>query len=192
MARHGDPASDTTPAGGDRSWPILAPETAVTVVKIAPDGIEVTRYPGTVIEVGAPHPWVVVAARWTNRRVDLNGLAFVPGDTLHEYFSPVDHFNVFAVFAPYGLLRGWYANVTYPTSLDLRTDPPTLTWHDLYVDVVALPSGMAVVRDEDELLESGLAARDPALHATILATRDAVLARRAAGAFPFDRLPRAG
>lgn len=167
------------------SWPPLPPGTALTVVKRAPDGAEVTRYRGAVIEAGAPPPWLAVAATWTSRHAHLDGLDFIPGDTLHEFFSPTDPFNLFAVFSPEHRPRGWYANVTHPATLDPGTDPPTLTWYDLYVDLVALPDGTATVRDEDELLESGLATADPALHALILATRDELLRRFETRAFPF-------
>jgi len=161
--------------------------TSLTVVKLAPDGSEVTRYPGIVTEAGAVAPWVAVAATWVSRVVDLDGLVFVPRDTLHEFFSPVDQFNVFAVFSPEGHLRGWYANVTHPASLDTATDPPTLLWHDLYVDVVALPDGRVTVRDEDELAESGLATANAPLHAHIVASRDELLRRVALRAFPFHQ-----
>ena len=159
------------------SWR-LASGTALTVVKLAPDGSEVTRYAGEVIDVGVPTPWLAVRARWINRRVVLDGLAFETGDTLHEYFSPVHPFNAFAVYSPEGRLRGWYANATHPTRLDPVTEPPTLYWHDLYVDLVVLPDGTTFVRDEDELAEAGLAVRDPALHDMIVGARDE-LRRRA-------------
>jgi len=169
------------------AWPPLPPGTHLTVVKLDPGGEEVTRYPGVVVDARAPAPWLVVEARWVNRLVDLNGLRFATGDTLHEFFSPDEWFNAFAVFAPDGTLRGWYANVTHPTTLDPMTDPSTVFWHDLYLDVVALPDGAATVRDEDELAEADLATTDPALHATILAARDEILRRVAARAFPFHQ-----
>ena len=171
------------------SWPPVGPGVALTVVKLSPDGLEAARYRGVVMAAKAPAPWLAVSARWLNPRVDLDGLAFVTGDTLREYFSPADRFNAFAVFAPDGRLRGWYANVTHPTRLDLTTDPPTLTWHDLYLDVVALPDGTVTVRDEDELEAAAVAAHEPALHATILAARDEILRRVARRAFPFHELP---
>ena len=166
-------------------WPELVPGTALTVVKLAPDGSEVARYPGTVIEAGVVRPWIAVRATWQSRILDLDGLLFVPGDTLHEYFSPKDRFNAFAVFAPDGTLRGWYANVTHPAALHAATDPPTLRWHDLYLDVVALPTGTIAIRDEDELVEAAVADRNPALHAAILATRDEILDRLERRVCPF-------
>lgn len=172
------------------AWPALPVGTAVTVVKLAPDGSEVVRYPGVVVEAGAPPPWVAVRARWVNRAVELDGLRFEPGDRLHEFFSPVDRFNAFSVFAPGGELRGWYANVTHPATLDAGTEPPTLTWHDLYVDVVGLPGGQPVVRDEDELAAAGVGEREPALAAAIGAARDELVARLRRRAFPFHEAER--
>lgn len=178
-------ATATAETEGTAPWPLLPPGAAVVVVKLAPDGTEVTRYPATVRAERVPEPWLAVEARWVNRRMELDGLVFEPGDALREYFSPRDRFNVFAVFAPDGRLRGWYANVTHPTMLDVATDPPTVTWHDLYVDVVGLPDGSVAVRDEDELTEAALAEHEPALFAAITASRDMILDRLAQRRFPF-------
>lgn len=166
-------------------WPPLPPGTALTIVKLAPDGSEVARYPGEVIEAGAPPPWIAVRATWVSREYDLNGLRFIKGDTLHEFFSPQHPFNVFAVFSALGTLRGWYANVTYPTQLDLATTPPTLTWHDLYVDVVALPDGTIAIRDEDELAAASLSTTNPAVLQMIIEAKEDILRRIRERTFPF-------
>jgi hypothetical protein len=179
-----EPAFHETP-----SWPPLPVGTALRVVKVNPEGEAVTEYVGTVIEAEVPAPWIAVEAVWTHRRYDLNGLLFLPGDTLHEFFSPVDWFNAFAVFAPDGTLRGWYANVTYPTRLDTTTDPYSLYWQDLYLDVVGLPDGQVFVRDEDELAASDLSDTDPELVARIHSARDELLRRCAAKSFPFHDRP---
>lgn len=166
-------------------WPPLLPGTELTVVKQNPEGKETARYPGAVITSPGPPPWLAVRATWARDRLLLDGLAFVPGDTLHEYFSPVDPFNVFAIFAPDGQLRGWYANVTYPSRLHRESRPPLLIWQDLYLDLVALPDGSVHMRDEDELTASGLREREPALHRAILGSRDELLRRWASRVFPF-------
>ena len=166
-------------------WPLLPLGTTLRIVKLSPEGEAVATYPGVVIEAGAPSPWVALRATWVSRQHNLDGLLFVPADTLHEFFSPAHRFNVFSVFAPDGTLRGWYANVTYPSRLDTTTDPLTLFWHDLYVDVVALPDGAVVVRDEDELEEAGLLTSNPGLHAEILAARNELLRRFEGREFPF-------
>ena len=167
------------------AWSTLILGTRLAVVKLDPDGQEVTRYPGVVILSDAPAPWLAVESRWVNRLVEMDGLAIVPGDTLHEYFSPEEMINAFVVVAPDGHLRGWYANVTYPATVDLATDPPTLVWHDLFVDIVALPDGRVTVRDEDELAAAGWSTNQADLHAKILGARDELLARFAARQVPF-------
>lgn len=163
---------------------------ALAIVKWGPDGTERTRYPGAVIETGLVDDWLVARAQWTTPEIHLDGLRFVPGDRLHEFFSPTVPFNAFSVFAPDGTLRGWYANVTYPTILRFDTDPVTLVWHDLWVDLIALPDGSWVIRDEDELEEAGIRESDPALHAMIVGARDEMVARWLARSYPFHEVDR--
>ncbi len=181
------PEPRVPPAPVPASWPDPEASLALTVVKLAADGSIVTEYPGAVVPGVAPAPWLAVEAIWRNRLVVLDGLEFHPGDTLLEFFSPDAWFNVFAVHAPGGALRGWYANVTYPIRFDPAPAPPRLTWHDLFLDVVVLPDGRRSIRDEDELAASGIADADPVLHARILAGRDAILERVRCRIFPFDR-----
>ena len=185
----GSATADRAASPPSHPWLDLPLGTQLTVVKLAPNGLEVARYPSTVVDAGAPPPWLAVQATWVNRRVVLDGLAFEIGDILHEYFSPTHPFNAFAVHAPDGTLRGWYANVTHPTTLDLTADLPHLVWHDLFIDLVALPDGTVVVRDEDELADAAIAARDPALHGMILDARDDLLRRFAAAEVPFHQRP---
>ncbi len=166
-------------------WSSLSPGTVLKIVKLAPDGLIAAHYPGTVRAYDPDTSWLTVHAKWVIHDVETDGLRFVAGDELHEFFSPEYGFNVFSVFTPEENLRGWYANVTHPTRIDFDTDPPTLSWHDLYVDLIVLPDGHLIVRDEDELQESDLASTEPALHATILKTRDTLIALAAARAFPF-------
>ena len=159
--------------------------TVLECVKVDPDGEIVTRYPGVVIEVGAPEPWIAVRATWVSKVVDLNGLLFIPGDTTHEFFSPQHPFNLFSIHSPEGELRGWYANVTYPTVVEERGGRFTLYWHDLYLDVVALPDGSIFVRDEDELDEAGVATSHSELCNQIVAAKDELVRRARAREFPF-------
>src|SRR6187200_1314549 len=82
--------------------PSLPAGTELQIVKLAPDGNEATRYPGRIIDIGAPSPWIAVRADWVLRQIELDRLQFVPGDTLHEFFSPDDWFNCFSVWSPEG------------------------------------------------------------------------------------------
>lgn len=176
--------------GGSEAWGNLACGDLLSVVKLAPDGSEVARYAGTVIAAEDADGWIVVQAVWTYRQIDAAGLTFAPGDVLAEWFSPHHDFNAFAIHTFDGLFRGWYANVTYPARLNAETVPPTLTWHDLYIDVVALPGGTTIVCDEDELAASGLEKDDPRLHRRILQARDEILHRHNRGLAPFGPGPK--
>lgn len=169
----------------DGGWGDLAPGHALTVIKLAPDGDEVARYPGEVVAIEDGGAWVVVRAVWTRRTVELDGLSFCAGDELLEWFSPDYGFNAFAVHAPDGALKGWYANVTHPARLDVSVVPAALIWHDLYVDLVGLPDGTFTVRDEDELEASALAERDSRLYQQILGGRDAIVDRFRRELVPF-------
>jgi hypothetical protein len=170
------------------AWPSLPPGTELTIVKLAPDGIEAARYPGKVVGF-CPDSWVLVHATWTNRTVDVGELSFCPGDNLLEWFSPRHPFNAFAVFTPADQLKGWYANVTLPARLDVTQDPPVLIWHDLFLDLVGLPDGSFTLRDDDELLASGLANADPELHACIIGARSELIRRFECRLLPFADLP---
>lgn len=169
------------------AWTDLVPGTDLTIVKLAPDGHEVTRYPGQVLARAEPASWLGATATWTYHEVAVGNLRFVPGDTLAEYFSGREWFNAFKVVSPGGATRGWYANVTYPSRIERGPAGPTLFWHDLYVDVVIANDGTIAVLDEDELAESGLAAKNPELHKKILATRDLILRKIMERKFPFDQ-----
>lgn len=166
-------------------WPELELGRPVTILKLHPDGREGARYPAVVVASRLPAPWVSVEARWTQGLVEVSGLRFETGDTLVEHFSPAHPFNAFQVLAPGGVPRGWYANVTHPARLDTSTTPWTLTWPDLYLDVVALPDGSHAVRDEDELAEADLLSSNPVLHGAILAAGAELVARWQHGDAPF-------
>lgn len=168
-------------------WQHLGLGQAITVIKLNPEGAEATRYSAVMVERAPEDDWIALRAIWTYERVEIDGLVFNPGDELVEWFSPMQPFNAFAVLSPAGALRGWYANVTYPAYLEPpgAGNPLTLFWHDLYLDLVGLPDDSFVTRDEDELAESGLEARNPSLHREILAAADELARRYMSRQLPF-------
>ena len=157
-------------------WSELSPGTPLEVAKWSAkhQGKRQALYPGRVIDSPLPSPWIVIEAHWTMGTHDQGLLTFENGDMLHEIFSPIHPYNAFAVYAPDGVLKGWYANVTYPTFFE---EGNVLIWHDLFIDVVATPDGKVAVLDEDELEEADLLTSDPGLHQLILAGRDELLQR---------------
>jgi uncharacterized protein len=170
------------------TWASLLPGAELTIVKLAPDGSEAARYQGEVVG-RCRDSWLLVLATWVNRTIDIGGLSFCPGDNLLEWFSPRHSFNAFAVFSPSDRLKGWYANVTHPARLDATQDPPVLIWHDLFVDLVGLADGSFAVRDEDELLASGLSHAEPELYARILEAQSELIRRFEHRLPPFAQSP---
>lgn len=178
------------------AWGHLVIGETLTIVKLSPDGAEAARYSGEVVGLHAPEAWCVVEATWTHNAMSIDGLEFDNGDKLLEWFSPQCPFNAFALHDSSGELKGWYANVTYPSYLqdfDPRSaNPLTLVWHDLYLDLIGLPDGSFVYRDMDELDEAKISASDPALYDMILAAGEALASRFSRSEIPFVRggLPR--
>lgn len=139
------------------TWSCLDPGAGVDIVKLSPDGSEVARYPGRILASPESAEWIVAEAAWTRDILQIDRLKFAPGDRLIEYFSPSLPFNAFAVYSPGGSLRGWYANVTWPSWMDLNSRP-VIYWHDLYIDLIGMPDGGYSVLDEDELAAAELRA----------------------------------
>jgi predicted RNA-binding protein associated with RNAse of E/G family len=162
-----------------------APETIsvndeVTIVKLRPDGNEATRYPGKALP--SPPGWLVAEAVWTTKRVDLGYLIFDVGDRLIEYFAIDQPLNVFRLHGNNGELKGWYANVTHPTYVDGLT----ISWHDLYLDVVVYPDGSTLLLDEDELAEAMIAESNPELFRLIMDGKDRLLDLARSNSYPFS------
>ncbi|MCC6705392.1 MAG: DUF402 domain-containing protein [Thermomicrobiales bacterium] len=170
------------PIGEAQTWPDLPIGTTLDVIKVGFDGSIKARYPGTLVDAGAPAPWVAVECHWTLPSGESGGLHLVTGDTLIEFYSPEHPYNAFRIHAPDGTLRGWYANVTYPTVVE----GTTLAWHDLWLDLIVLADGSFTVEDHDELEEAGIAESDPALHAAIVSACDELVRLATDRAFPFD------
>lgn len=156
----------------------------VIVIKLDPDGHEAARYVAAAVDESCPDGWFALDATWLNQPVSPHGLSFETGDTLIEYFSPDEWFNVFRVQSPEGNVRGWYANVTCPPAISLD-DVATVTWHDLYLDVIRFADGRVILCDENELEDSGLPLRNPELRVRIVETAEQLLAMAKAGSFPF-------
>lgn len=158
----------------------ISVDDVLTIVKLRPDGTEATRYPGKALP--SPPGWLVAEAVWTTRRVDLGYLVFDVGDRLIEYFALDQPLNVFRLHSGTGELKGWYANVTHPTYVDGLT----VSWHDLYLDLVVYPDGRTLLLDEDELADAKIAESDPELYRLILNGKDRLLQLALTNSYPFS------
>jgi hypothetical protein len=157
----------------------------VRIVKLGPDGSEATSYDGVELPGRFPEDWRAFRAEWTVGTIHAGGLVFEIGDYLHEYFSPTAWFDVFALFAPDGRLKGWYGNVTWPTMFEEGPERETIVWHDLFVDLIGYPDGRFLILDEDEMEASDMMEDEPDLVTLILAARDTMVERFRSRDFPF-------
>jgi predicted RNA-binding protein associated with RNAse of E/G family len=117
--------------------------------------------------------------------LDLGFVILEPGDRWTEYFYADRWYNIFAICASDGHLKGWYCNVTRPA----RISAAEVTAEDLALDLWVTPNGEMQVLDEDEFnaLSLSLAEREAARNG--LAELQALVARRAN---PFDSIYDAG
>jgi hypothetical protein len=159
----------------EADWELLTPGTTVEMVKRQIDGEDRARYPGMIQPTLARDPWVEIEALWTTPSVTQGPLTFSPGDVIREFYSWRHPYNAFSVYSPQGVHKGWYANVTYPSFIEMQRGEPVVIWQDMLLDVVADAAGEYEVLDEDELAASGLATTDPDLHCMILEARDEIL-----------------
>lgn len=154
----------------------------VTVVKTHPNNASSSwEYPATIIPCGKDD-WIAVEAAWTLPDADVDGVRFIAGGKIIEFFSPTKRFNIFQVFAPGGEFTGIYANITAPTEVSLDEDgQPVLTWEDHWLDAVRLPDSTIKVLDEDEYRQSGIPESDPELNRAIRAALAELLEELSAG-----------
>src|SRR5579864_5104981 len=105
----------------------------ITIIKLDPAGVEITRYTGTILERSAYE--VVIEAAWTRPDCDLGYTRFETGDQFIEYYYTDRWFNVFAVASKEGIKKGWYCNIAEPACIS----GDVITQVDLYLDVWVSP-----------------------------------------------------
>lgn len=125
---------------------MLAPDSAVHVRKLRPDGSQAYAWDGVVLRCDATS--IVLRASFNVDVVELGFTTFRRGDEFIEFYFFDRWYNVFQVSAPDGTLKGWYANVGLPA--ELRPETHELIYVDLALDVWAQPNGEHVVLDQDE------------------------------------------
>lgn len=116
----------------------------ITVMKYTPRGEQSLQYPAQLL-AHLEHG-VMLDARWTYPRRDLDYTVFEPGDRFVEYFYTDRWFNIFAISSANGRRKGWYCNIAAPAQVsETRVEQV-----DLLLDVWVHPDGQVVILDEDE------------------------------------------
>jgi uncharacterized protein len=126
---------------------VLAVGAPITVRKLRPDGTEVFRWTGEVLQHDADG--IVLRAPFNVDVVELGYTTFRRGDVFVEFYYWDRWYNVFQISAADGTLKGWYCNLGLPPRL--AADTRELAYVDLALDLWANPDGSFVVLDEDEL-----------------------------------------
>jgi hypothetical protein len=116
----------------------------ITVIKQDPQGAEMLRYQGEVIERSPTR--VVIQAAWSNPPKDLGYTRFEAGDSFTEYYYSDRWFNIFDILGSDDQRKGWYCNIAQPAVIfDDRIEQV-----DLFLDVWVNPQGKPLLLDEDE------------------------------------------
>ena len=116
----------------------------ITVIKQNPQGAEMLRYQGEVIERSPTK--VVIQAAWSNPPKDLGYTRFEAGDSFTEYYYSDRWFNIFDILGSDDQRKGWYCNIAQPAVIfDDRIEQI-----DLFLDVWVNPQGKPLLLDEDE------------------------------------------
>ena len=116
----------------------------ITVIKQNPQGTEMLRYQGEVIERSPTR--VVIRAAWSNPPKDLGYTRFERGDAFTEYYYSDRWFNIFDILGSDDQRKGWYCNIAQPAVIfDDRIEQV-----DLFLDVWVNPQGKPLLLDEDE------------------------------------------
>ena len=150
----------------------------VTIRKLDHTGRQVTAYPGQVLR--RDDHTIVLRTAWERAPLDLGFVVLEPGDRWTEYFYPDQWYNIFAICASDGRLKGWYCNVTRPAHISAGE----VTAEDLALDLWVMPDGETQVLDEDEFATLPLTPAEREAAQQALAELQAMVARKTA---PFDR-----
>jgi len=116
----------------------------ITVIKQDPQGAEMLRYQGEVIEWSPTR--VVIQAAWSNPPKDLGYTRFEAGDSFTEYYYSDRWFNIFDILGSDEHRKGWYCNIAQPAVIF----DDHIEQVDLFLDVWVNPQGKPLLLDEDE------------------------------------------
>lgn len=123
----------------------------VLVLKLNPQGQEMWRYEGDVIERG--EDWLKVEAIFDRDDRPFMDTTLKRGDRFVETYYLARWYNIFEIYdRDDGALKGWYCNITRPaTWTDSRVE-----YVDLFLDLWVSADGTQTVLDEDEFSAADL------------------------------------
>jgi uncharacterized protein len=130
--------------------PVLKP--AITVIKRNPDGQEVMRYRGEVLQREPDS--ISLEAIFQHADVQVAGIVLRQGDRFIETYYTGRWYNIFEVHdREDGRLKGWYCNIGRPAVMEGGN---AISYVDLALDLWVAADGTQTVLDEDEFAALGL------------------------------------
>jgi hypothetical protein len=123
----------------------------VLVLKLNPQGKEMWRYEGDLLERG--EDWLKVEALFDRDDRPFMDTILKRGDRFVETYYSARWYNIFEIYdRDDGALKGWYCNITRPaTWTDGRVE-----YVDLFLDLWVSADGTQTVLDEDEFAAAWL------------------------------------
>ncbi len=123
----------------------------VLVLKLNPQGKEMWRYEGDLLERG--EDWLKVEALFDRDDRPFMDTILKRGDRFVETYYSARWYNIFEIYdRDDGALKGWYCNVTQPA---VWTDG-RVEYVDLFLDLWVSADGTQTVLDEDEFAAASL------------------------------------
>ena len=123
----------------------------ILVLKLNPQGGEMWRYEGDVVERG--EGWLKVEALFNRDDTPFMGTTLKRGDRFVETYFTERWYNVFEIHdRDDGALKGWYCNVTKPAMIS----DGRIEYVDLFLDLWVSVDGTQTVLDEDEFAAADL------------------------------------
>jgi len=117
----------------------------ITVIKNDYRGVEVWRYPGTVLARG--ESWITLEATFNRPDRVTPYHTFRQGDRFVEWFYTDRWYSIFEMHdVDDDRLTGWYCNISRPAVIGADT----VRADDLALDLYVAPDGALTVLDEDE------------------------------------------
>ncbi|MGA1794180.1 MAG: DUF402 domain-containing protein [Thermoplasmatota archaeon] len=153
------------------------------VQKINPDGSVKIEYTGTLRE--RTDDFISIDTGWSREPLDLGYVLFEPDDIWVETFYFHKWFNIFRIADREGILKGFYANVTYPPEIS----DGLIKWRDLAIDIWVRSDGGHIILDEDEFEEMEPTQREREMAAAAVSE---VLRMLEGSEGPFNELPADG
>jgi protein associated with RNAse G/E len=117
----------------------------ITVIKKNPEGQEVWRYQGYLLE--RRENFIQLAAFFDRNDMEISGMMLNKGDRFTETFFFDRYYNIFEIRdRDNDHLKGWYCNICSP-ALKVGDE---LSYMDYALDLLVFPDGNQIVLDQDE------------------------------------------